>query len=80
MDRKPQVDPRRIKVIACATVIEEMVARMGLLNDAMRAGGMEYPQPLGPIFAMALPVIPDYGFTDVGLVDVARQERVPLWA
>ena len=60
--------------------LEEMVARMGLLNDAMRAGGMEYPQPLGPIFAMALPVIPDYGFTDLGLVDVARQERVPLWA
>jgi len=37
-------------------------------------------QPIAAIIGMALPVIPDYGVTDMGLVDVGRQCVIPLWA
>lgn len=58
--------------------LEVMVTRMAQLTEALASLGLDGPQPLGPVLGLALPVIPHYGLTDLGLVDVARQVVVPL--
>ena len=58
--------------------LEVMTAQMTQLNAALRSLGLDTPQPIGPIIGLALPVIPHYGLTDLGLVDVDRQVVVPL--
>ena len=42
-------------------------------NAALRAQGFTFAQPLTGLLSLALPVIPAYGMTDLGLVDIARQ-------
>jgi adenine deaminase len=36
-------------------------------------------QPLSLILSLALPVIPEYGLTDLGLVEVASQKFVSVF-
>ncbi|MGC9398084.1 MAG: adenine deaminase [Anaerolineae bacterium] len=58
---------------------ETVVSQMKALNAALRAQGITAKQPISPIIALALPVIPDYGVTDLGLVDVNAQRVLSIW-
>jgi adenine deaminase len=60
--------------------LEELAPRMDALNEVLHDLGMDYREPLSPILGLALPVIPHYGITDRGLVDVDRQVVVPVRA
>ena len=53
--------------------LEEIVPELDRLNSALKAQGFFFSQPLKGIISLALPVIPAYGMTDLGLVDVALQ-------
>jgi adenine deaminase len=55
--------------------LDEMMQQMEAINQTLRPAGM---QSVAGIFALALPVIPDYGFTDYGLVDVRSQTVLPV--
>jgi adenine deaminase len=59
--------------------LEEMSADLGRINDAFHALGMTARQPLSLILSLALPVIPEYGLTDLGLVEVASQKFVSVF-
>jgi adenine deaminase len=59
--------------------LEEMVSLMEQLNHALRDLGMDFDQPIGPVLGLALPVIPFYGITDKGLVDVENQVLLSIW-
>lgn len=56
--------------------IEDLVPLLDGLNAALRAQGLSFAQPLTGLLSLALPVIPAYGMTDLGLVDVARQALI----
>jgi len=58
----------------------DLVPLMQKLNQALRGLGMAFEQPLWPILGLALPVIPHYGVTDRGLVDVDNQVLLSIWA
>ncbi|WP_448593377.1 adenine deaminase C-terminal domain-containing protein [Thermoflexus hugenholtzii] len=47
--------------------------------QAARALGSELPNPLMTLSFLALEVIPELKITDIGLVDVHRFERIPLF-
>jgi adenine deaminase len=53
--------------------LAEVAAQLEALNAALRAQGFTFAQPLTGLLSLALPVIPAYGLTDLGLVDIARQ-------
>lgn len=59
--------------------LEALTGQMTRLNDALHSLGLEGAQPISSIIGLALPVIPHYGVTDLGLVDVDHQSIVPLW-
>ncbi len=59
--------------------LETVVPRMKALNSALRSQGLTAKQPLSPILGLALPVIPNYGVTDLGLVDVNTQQVLSIW-
>ena len=59
--------------------VEEIVPILEKLNAALRDLGIAARQPLGAIFGLALPVIPSYSVTDMGLVDVDRQVVLDIW-
>jgi adenine deaminase len=59
--------------------VAEMSADLSQLNDALHALGMTVRQPLSLLLSLALPVIPQVGLTDLGLVDVAQQKLIPFW-
>jgi len=59
--------------------LETLTGQMTRLNDALHSLGLEGAQPISSIIGLALPVIPHYGVTDLGLVDVDHQRLVPLW-
>ena len=60
--------------------VERLVPEMEALNAALRRQGLDSQHPIANLIGMALPVIPDYGVTDLGLVDVNAQTVVPIWA
>ena len=60
--------------------LEDLAPMMQKLNEALRNLGLTFHQPIGSILGLALPVIPDYSLTDMGLVDVERQVILPIWA
>ena len=60
--------------------LAELVPVVETVSAALRGLGIQMDQPIAAIIGMALPVIPDYGVTDMGLVDVGRQCVIPLWA
>ena len=59
---------------------EEIVPLMRRLNQALGELGLPAEQPLRDVLGLALPVIPHYGLTDMGLIDVDRQVVLPIWA
>lgn len=59
--------------------LNEVAAGLDKLNQAMRGLGIAQRQPLAGLISLALPVIPDYGLTDMGLVDVEKQVFIPVF-
>ncbi|MCG2768600.1 MAG: amidohydrolase family protein [Anaerolineae bacterium] len=72
--------PLPIAGLMCPLPLEDLAPMMQKLNEALRNLGLTFHQPIGPILGLALPVIPDYSLTDMGLVDVERQVILPIWA
>jgi len=60
--------------------LRDLVPLVETVSGTMRNLGMDFERPLGAILGLTLPVIPDYSVTDLGLVDVARQTILPIWA
>ncbi len=59
--------------------VDEVAALLEKLNKALTAQGILQARPLTGLLSLALPVIPAYGLTDIGLVDVDSQILVPLF-
>jgi adenine deaminase len=59
--------------------IEAVRRQMDEVLQAARALGSELPNPLMTLSFLALEVIPELKITDIGLVDVNRFERIPLF-
>ena len=49
------------------------------MKQALRRAGMPQSNPLVRIVTMALPVIPEAKYTDLGLVDVYAKKVLPLF-
>ncbi|MBN1261593.1 MAG: adenine deaminase [Anaerolineae bacterium] len=71
--------PLPIAGLMSAEPVETLVPQMEALNAALRKLGLPEKNPISPIIALALPVIPDYSVTDLGLVDVNAQRVIPIW-
>lgn len=65
-----------ISRLPAETLAQEILAMKGILRD--RLGMTEIMNPLMRIVGLALPVIPEAKFSDIGLVDVLEQKIVPL--
>lgn len=57
----------------------EVIEQQDLLLSAVKAVGCSIDDPFMPLSFLPLPVIPKLKLTDLGLVDVDRQEIVNLW-
>ena len=57
----------------------ELAGQLAALNQALSGQGVLQQRPLTGLLSLALPVIPDYGVTDYGLVEVSTQALVPLF-
>ena len=60
-------------------VSEETAARATKMKQALRELGLQMTNPLLRIATLALPVVPEAKFTDLGLVDVMSKSFVPLF-
>ena len=60
--------------------LEDLVPLTQKLSEALTNLGMPFRQPIGAVIGLALPVIPHYGITDMGLVDVDQQVILSIWA
>lgn len=60
--------------------LDKLVPLVQRVNQAMRRQGMDFAQPLSLVLGLALPVIPHYSVTDMGLVDVDHQTVISPWA
>ena len=49
------------------------------MKTALKAAGLDLPNPMLRIVTLALPVIPKVQFTDMGLVDVNKQDFIPIF-
>lgn len=58
---------------------EELSAEVQNMKNALRAAGFDTANPLLRIVTLALPVAPTTKFTDIGLVDVLKQEFIPIF-
>ena len=58
---------------------EELSAEVQNMKVALKAAGLDLPNPMLRIVTLALPVIPTVKFTDMGLVDVNKQEFIPIF-
>jgi adenine deaminase len=59
--------------------VGEVAALLEKLNQALTAQGILQKRPLTGLLSLALPVIPAYGITDLGLVDVGSQTLLPIY-
>ncbi len=58
----------------------ELAKEAGLMKKALRELGLtEISNPLLRIVTLALPVIPSAKMSDLGMVDVLKQEIIPLF-
>ncbi len=57
----------------------ELARQAGEIKQALRRAGMPQSNPLVRIVTMALPVIPEAKYTDLGLVDVYAKKVLPLF-
>ncbi len=58
---------------------EELAAEVQNMKTALKAAGLDLPNPMLRIVTLALPVIPKVKFTDMGLVDVNKQDFIPIF-
>ena len=59
--------------------IDQLIVEVKAMKKALKEGGLDIPNPLLRIVTLALPVIPNVKFSDIGLVDVNNQELVPIF-
>ncbi|MBQ3273036.1 MAG: adenine deaminase, partial [Solobacterium sp.] len=59
---------------------EETAAQAAKMKAADRKLGLKTENPLLRIAVLALPVIPEYKLSDMGIINVIRKEFVPLFA
>ena len=57
----------------------ELARQVGEMKQALRRAGMPQSNPLVRIVTMALPVLPEAKYTDLGLVDVYAKKVLPLF-
>ena len=57
----------------------ELARQAGEMKQALRRAGMPQSNPLVRIVTMALPIIPEAKYTDLGLVDVYAKKVLPLF-
>lgn len=57
---------------------EQVAADIKDLKEALWGAGMPQPNPMMRITTMALPVIPNAQYSDLGLVDVLKKEFIPI--
>jgi adenine deaminase len=70
--------PLPIAGLMASRPLGDMLEDMQKLNLALER--LASPQTFFGLLGLALPVIPHYGLTDKGLVDVDRQVFLPIWA
>ena len=58
---------------------EELSNEVQNMKVALKNAGLDLPNPMLRIVTLALPVIPNVKFSDIGLVDVNKQELVPIF-
>ncbi len=58
---------------------EELSIEVGNMKKALKEAGLDLPNPMLRIVTLALPVIPKVKFSDLGLVDVLKQEFIPIF-
>ncbi len=59
--------------------VNETAELLTKLNRALKEQGVLQERPLTGLLSLALPVIPEYGLTDLGLVNVNSQELMPVY-
>lgn len=64
-----------ISKLAAADLAKEILAMKGILRERL---GLDVLNPVMRIVSLALPVIPEAKFSDIGLVDVVQQKIVSL--
>ncbi len=58
---------------------EELSKEVQSMKTALKEAGLNLPNPMLRIVTLALPVIPKVKFSDMGLVDVIKQELIPIF-
>ena len=58
---------------------EEFSLEVQNMKASLKAAGLDLPNPMLRIVTLALPVIPAVKFSDMGLVDVNKQEFIPIF-
>ena len=58
---------------------EELSSEVQNMKSALKKAGLDLPNPMLRIVTLALPVIPNVKFSDIGLVDVNKQELIPIF-
>ena len=58
---------------------DELSAEVQNMKVSLKAAGLDLPNPMLRIVTLALPVIPAVKFSDMGLVDVNKQEFIPIF-
>ena len=58
---------------------EELASEVQNMKVALKNAGLDLPNPMLRIVTLALPVIPKVKFSDIGLVDVNKQELIPIF-
>ena len=58
---------------------DELASEVQNMKVALKEAGLDLPNPMLRIVTLALPVIPRVKFSDMGLVDVNKQEFIPIF-
>ncbi len=58
---------------------DELAKEVQNMKKALKEAGLNLPNPMLRIVTLALPVVPKVKFTDIGLVDVLKQEFIPIF-
>ena len=58
---------------------DELAAEVQNMKTSLKAAGLDLSNPMLRIVTLALPVIPAVKFSDMGLVDVNKQEFIPIF-
>ncbi len=59
--------------------VDELSKEVKAMKKALKDCGVDLTNPLLRIVTLALPVIPDVKYSDMGLIDVIKQEFIPIF-